>query len=122
MIRRALQGLARCTAAFEAVHAWSRLRPEAAQRVPSVARESLQRLCSLLSVRVDAILPPTTSADQENDALLVAGKLIASYYKMLWRLVEPNDRAEYLGEKIEKEDPDSSSYDDNDDLGSDDEF
>jgi hypothetical protein len=122
MIRRALLALPRCTAAVEAVHAWSRLRPEAAQRVSPVARESLHRLCSLLSVRVDAILPPTTSAEQEKDALLVAGKLIVSYYKMLWRLVEPSDRAEYLGEKVEKEDPDVSSYDDNDGLSSDDEF
>lgn len=122
MIRRALQGLPRCTAAVEAVHAWSRFRPEAAQRVPSTARESLHRLCSLLNVRVDAILPPTTNADQEKDALLVAGKLIISYYRMLWRLVEPNDRAEYLGAKVEMEDSDTSSYDDSDDFGSDDEF
>jgi hypothetical protein len=34
---------------------------------------------------------------------------------MLWRLVEPNDRAEYIGEKVEKEDPDVASYDDSDD-------
>jgi hypothetical protein len=115
IIRRALRGLPRCGGAVEAVHAWSRFRPEAAQLVPPAARESLHRLCSLLNVRVDAILPPTTSAEQENDALLVAGKLIISYYNMLWRLVEPNDRAEYIGEKVEKEDPDVASYDDSDD-------
>jgi hypothetical protein len=121
MVRRALGGLPKSKSAFDAVHAWSRLRPDAAQKVPAVARESLHRLCSLLNVRLDAILQPA-SGDHEDEAMLVAGKLIASYYRMLWRVVEPSNRAEFVGAKIEKEDPDVSSYDDYDDFGDDDEF
>jgi hypothetical protein len=121
MIRRALQGLPKSNAAFDAVHSWSRLRPDAAQKIPAVARDSLNRLCSLLNVRVDAVLQAGVSSDYEQEALLIAGKLIASYYRMLWRVVEPSERAEYVGAKIEKEDPDISSYDD-DDFDDGDEF
>jgi hypothetical protein len=114
MVRVALRALPKSKAAFDAVHAWSRLRPDAAHRVPSVARESIARLCSILNVRVDAILQPSTS-ESESLVLLVAGKLIASYYNMLWRVLAPNDRAEYLGPNVEdvrNNEPDEASYDD----------
>jgi len=42
---------------------------------------------------------------------------------MLWRVLEPSNRAEYVGVKIEKEDPNASSYeDDEEDFDDNDEF
>jgi hypothetical protein len=120
MVRQAIHALPRSKIAFQAVHAWSRLRPDAAARIPPAARDTLDRLCSILNVRTDAILQPAKSPEEEKISLLVAGKVIASYYRMLWRVLEPSDRAEYLGSKIENEDTDISSYGDFDDFSDDD--
>ncbi|HWO20784.1 MAG TPA: hypothetical protein VNO30_18585 [Kofleriaceae bacterium] len=53
-------------------------------------------------------------------SLLVAGKLIASYYRMLLRVLAPSTRAEYLGEKYEADDLDASSFEEYDDFDNDD--
>jgi len=121
MVRRAMDGLGKSQVARDAVHQWSRLRPDAVDNVPPVARETINRLCSILGVRVEAILQPAADAE-EKMSLLVAGKLIVSYWKMLWRVLEPSHRAEYLGPKINKENPDTSSYEDDEDLGEDDDI
>jgi hypothetical protein len=113
MVQRALSALPRSRVAFDAVHNWSRLKPSAAAKVPPVARETLVRLCSLLGVRPEALLQPFNTEEEEKMSLLVAGKLIASYYRMLWRVLQPNPRAEYIGNNIQvDEEPDVFSYDD----------
>lgn len=54
----------------------------------------LERLSSRLGVRVAAILPRDPEYQQE--AILVAGKLLASYYRKLEQLLEPDEGVEFI--------------------------
>ena len=83
--------LPKCKAAFERVLRWSKISPSSLERMPHVgtARKQLVKLCSALLVNVSAVLP--TEMQDDERSVLVAGKLVAAYYRKLWDLVETKD-------------------------------
>lgn len=94
----ALSALRRSSSAYDNVYAWSRLRPQKVDKVPPQAIDYLRRLCDLLGVDVAKVLP-ALSSDRTPDPMdvLVAGKLVAAYYRRLWTLVDPEGGVEFLG-------------------------
>lgn len=112
---------------FTSLHAyfaaeWSRLHKERIRqgRITGVARGHKPR------VDLDAILKVKKGAGgtDEKGALLVAGKLLAAYYRMLVRVISPKRTgAEFLGD-VGEPDPDfeAADFDDESDDESDDEF
>lgn len=91
-IAYALGAVAKCKNAYNAVQDWSRLTPDKADSVPSSAKDDVARLCNALGVDMDVILPQKVA---DKSSLLVAGKLIASYWRRLSALRE-TDAAEFL--------------------------
>jgi hypothetical protein len=89
--------------AYDNVHQWSRLRPQKAGEVAvAAAIDQLQRLCARLSIDDARLLPAirsTTVEAVDSTEVLVAGKLIASYYRQLWSLFSPDRGVEFLGPK-----------------------
>jgi hypothetical protein len=68
----------------------------------------------LLLIDATKLLPN----DPKPKQLLRAGKILAAYYRLLWRLIEPPaEGVEFLASGIEKEDlaPDSVAEDDEQD-------
>jgi hypothetical protein len=92
-LKETLQSLSRSRSAYKMVHSWSRLNPKKVEQLPSTARQDLDRLCELLGVEVSRLVPVLDSLDARI-VLLVAGKLVAAYYRKLWQLVDP-DTADY---------------------------
>lgn len=97
-----LRALTRSAVLYRAVHEWSRLSPDNAKDVPTVARENVEKLCAALDVDPAKLYPDHYDANREKDVVLVAGKLIAAYYRVLLRVVHPVQGAEFTGAKIEE--------------------
>lgn len=93
-VMAALKGMAESRTAYELLYAWARRSPEEAKELPPEAMSDLERLSSRLGVRVAAILPRDPEYQQE--AILVAGKLLASYYRKLEQLLEPDEGVEFI--------------------------
>lgn len=88
-------------AAYRELYTWSRAKPEhAAERMPDIAsaRFDLSRLCGLLMVDEAPLLPPSRWDDPI--AVLTAAKLVASYWRQLWKLFNGEDGAEFISAKL----------------------
>lgn len=96
-ILAAIYALKRSEKAYDNVHRWSRLRPENAHMLHDGAIDDLRRLCESLNVVVEKVLPALGSRkDAEPREVLVAGKLVAAYYRKLWKLLEPYEGVEFI--------------------------
>jgi hypothetical protein len=86
---------------YDNVHQWSKLKPEKASEVVSAsAVEQLRHLAAYLTIDPKKLLPPlVTQAPEDIDQskVLVAGKLLASYYHHLSSLFLPMAGVEFLG-------------------------
>jgi hypothetical protein len=116
-ITRALASAAqeRTKKAYDVLHDWSRLPPRSAASVPVTAQNDIRRLCEHIHVAADKILP----AVEESAQILRAGKVVAAYYRALWRLIEPTwEGVEFLAPAVVREveapaeDHDDDYYDD----------
>lgn len=99
-LAQVLNALPKSGTAYDAVYGWSRLHPRESDEVPSTARDDVDRLCSFLGVASSKILKAPPGSEDEKGALLVAGKLIAAYYRMLGRVVNPKGGAEFLQQPL----------------------
>lgn len=100
---QAIRALPESVVAYQAVHAWSRLSPDNADQVPPVARENVERLCRALNVEHRKLYASSIPPEHEKDAVLVAGKLIAAYYRVLLRVIRPLPGVEFMGVTLEHE-------------------
>jgi hypothetical protein len=83
--------------AYEALHGWSRLKHDKASHTPKTAATDLKQLCRTLSVDEERLFAGQETLDlADSQQLLVAGKLVAAYYRRLWGLISPEGGAEYL--------------------------
>lgn len=98
---RALKALTRSVGHYQNVHGWSRVSPDGAEQIPSTARAHVEALSSALGVDSAKLFPEQIDPKTEKDSLLVAGKLIAAYYRVLWRVLDPVDGVEFLGVQVE---------------------
>lgn len=100
------------TKAYHALHAWSKLTEKKIDGMPSLeaAKQQYGRLAALLLIDASRLVP----ANPEPKQLLRAGKVLAAYYRLLWKLIEPPaEGVEFLSAGIEKESdaPDSVAED-----------
>lgn len=93
---------------FKQLHQWSRLKPEAFERVPESALDDIRSLCGCLNINVDALFPATTdllpNPQEDKRAILFAGKLIASYWTRLWNVVKPGIGVDFISANTAIED------------------
>jgi hypothetical protein len=110
-LRTALKALKRSRIHYQNLHAWSRLDFAEADTLPEpeAARTDIRRLCEALDVDPSKLFPKSVPKDRQREAILVAGKLIAAYYRVLHRVLSPNG-AEYVG--VSTEDTELSQEDD----------
>jgi hypothetical protein len=88
----------RTTKAYDNVHVWSRIAPDLPDLVPDSALGDLKRMCEILGLDVMRLMPRTASVDDlEKEDLLAAGKLVASYFRKLLKLLRPRHGVEFLG-------------------------
>jgi hypothetical protein len=103
---QALRALSRSLVHYRNIHEWSRLSPERVAETPllmpplEVADEQIERLCSALDVDSTKLYPSTVASEFALAATMVAGKLIAAYYRVLLRVLDPMPNAEFLGVEI----------------------
>ncbi|MBY0315654.1 MAG: hypothetical protein K2Q26_09050 [Bdellovibrionales bacterium] len=85
---------------YEAVYKWSRLSPAMIEKMPANAIKDLRALCDGLEIRVEALLPEPseryTDPYSNPRCILAAGKLVASFYRRMWKLLDPEKGVEYL--------------------------
>jgi hypothetical protein len=114
--------------AYLNVLAWSKFKPIKAHEVPDGATNDLRRLCDLLDVETTKVLPALNRDDDLDPVeVLVAGKLVAAYYRALLRLLDRRHGYEFIGElphtqapvgaaleegEYEEDDLDDDDYDD----------
>lgn len=79
---------------YRAVHEWSRLDESKVKAVPEYAVRDLARLCDVLDIHMDALLPAENRADQ--GSVLVAGQLAAAYWRRLKGILK-SANGEFLG-------------------------
>lgn len=96
-VLNAINALKRSEKAYDNLHNWSRIKPEDAHLMHGGALGDLRRLCDLLHVDIRKILPALQeNKELEQGEILVAGKLIAAYYRKLWNILEPYDGVEFI--------------------------
>lgn len=96
-LAKAIAALRLAEKAYDVVHSWSKLKPTKADHVPDDALADLRRLGDMISVDMRKLLPSLREgATPEKVELLIAGKLVAAYYRKLWKLVEPGSDAEFI--------------------------
>lgn len=102
---------------YNALHEWSRLKPSKVDKLPASACTNVRDFCEFVRVDVHKLLP--RGDDSSPSEVLAAGKLIAAYYRRLWRLLEPEAGVIFLGVKVEDMQPSFLDYEDDegDDLG-----
>jgi hypothetical protein len=104
-IRNAVRALARARIHYHVLHEWSRLKPEDAKDLPKLelARRHVKNLCDALDVDPAKLYSQKQiPSGREKEAVLVAGKLVAAYYRVLIRVVRPKD-AEFVGVNLDDE-------------------
>jgi hypothetical protein len=96
---QAIRALPGSAVEYTAVHAWSRLNMDNADAVPSTGRDSVERLCRALDVDPRKLYAHVVWPDPESErrAVLVAGKLIAAYYRVLHRAAKPASNVDANG-------------------------
>ncbi|TGN11616.1 hypothetical protein [Leptospira bandrabouensis] len=91
---------------YDKVHAWSSYKPKDVDKLPASAYDDICNLALKLDVDVNALfeesIDPINEKDIEysNDQILVAGKLIAAYYRRLLVLLNPDDGVEFISMKV----------------------
>lgn len=102
---QAIRALPAGAIAYTAVHGWSRLNMDNAGAVPDTARGDIERLCRVLNVDHRKLYAQSVWADfqREQRAVLVAGKLIAAYYRVLNRAARPTSGVELMGAALDEE-------------------
>lgn len=106
VLEGALLSLEGARDAYHAVHQWSRFNSRAAEHVPMGALSDLRSLCDRLHVDVEKVLPRDGLTGilgpnyASRDAILVAGKLVAAYFRMLWRVAQPVGDIEFTGIRV----------------------
>jgi hypothetical protein len=100
----ALQAHSRSYFHYHAVHQWSRLTPNMLEGLPAldVARQNVRALCEALNVDPAKLYPKQVAPDREAEAVLIAGKLITAYYRVLHRVLDPVQGVEFVGVQIER--------------------
>lgn len=105
-LQAALHALPYAGPAYAALHEWSRVRPGLAQEaVPPTASADIRRLSSILRVDPRKLFLQGEPDNQSKEALLVAAKLLAAYYRVLWRVVSPGDGMEFVSVKVDQQPP-----------------
>lgn len=106
--------------AYDTLWSWSRLKWKRTDLVPASAEADLRRFCDLLIVDAAKLLP-TEPVGDEKLALLVGGKLVASYYRRLWAILGMDDGFEFVDAGGAPGEPpvalSEETDDDEDDLG-----
>lgn len=92
-LMKVLAAVPDAASAYSAVHQWSRLPWQKVEKVPGTAMEDLKRLAGRLIVDLGVLVSPEKTGQAQ---LLVAGKLLASYYRRLWGLLDFGDDVEFL--------------------------
>lgn len=89
---------------YHAVHQWSRLSRNTLAGLPTleVARQNVRDLCEALDVDPAKLYPKQVAPDREAEVVLIAGKLIAAYYRVLLRVLDPVQGVEFVGVQIER--------------------
>ena len=105
--------------AYHNLHVWARLKPTRAHEIPQEAAiDDLRRLCEKLGVDPHKVLP-TLGQQGDIDPLdiLVAGKLVAAYFRKLRKLLDKKTGAEFISVNLEEETPEQVQFlpDDTDD-------
>lgn len=101
---QAVRALSSSVVAYQAVHAWSRLTMDNVEAVPGTASDTVDRLCRALNVDPRKLYAQNGASEVERRyATLVAGKLIAAYYRVLHRVVRPIHGAELMGANLDEE-------------------
>jgi hypothetical protein len=106
LIKNSIEGLINSKPAYDQLHAWSRLSPNRIDGMPAndEALRDIQTLAT--SLRIDHMsLFPAPSVEyptptNRKESLLVAGKMIASYYRKLWQTLAPEPRVEFISIQI----------------------
>lgn len=107
--------LQRSEKAYTNLHAWSRLKPQRAGMIPDTAVDDLRRLCETLEIDTVKLLPALASTrTPEPIETLVAGKLIAAYYRKMWNLLSPANGVDFISAAIEEVAPPSLVFEDED--------
>lgn len=114
--------------AYAVLHSWSRYKTDNAENVPNTAERDIKGLCSALGISADAMLSmaPASASRDENEpaqpltnerkkALLQIGKLVAGYYRRLFRVMEPADGVSFILDRSLAGDYDDEYEDDEDD-------
>jgi hypothetical protein len=100
-----LERLPDAAEAYYNVYKWSRFKPKTAHEIPRRgAIEELRRLCDKLGVDAPKLLPVIDEKPEEIDPvrILVAGKLIAAYYRRLRMLLGTNSGVEFVEVEIKE--------------------
>lgn len=102
---QAIRALPAGAFAYTLVHAWSRLNMDNAEAVPGTARSEIERLCGALNVDPRKLYAQDVWSDSQSEqrAVLVAGKLIAAYYRVLNRAARPTSGVELIGATLDEE-------------------
>jgi hypothetical protein len=98
---QAIRALTGSAVAYQAVHDWSRLNMDNVEAVPPAAKEAVERLCRALNVDPGKLYGGADLSEPE--AVLVAGKLIAAYYRVLHRVARPTSCVELMGATLDEE-------------------
>jgi len=116
-LMKVLAAVPEAASAYSAVHQWSRLPWQKVSKVPGTAMDDLKRLAARLLVDIGVLISPDKPGEE---ALLVAGKLLASYYRRLWGLLDFGDEVEFLDAASIPRQADSDNFyieDEDDQLG-----
>lgn len=93
----AIAALPHAAKAYDVVHTWSKFKIAKADHVPDGALADMRRLCELLGIGLDKVLPSLRHGRAPDKLeLLIGGKLVAAYYRKLWKLVEPGSDVEFI--------------------------
>lgn len=96
-LAQAISALRRSEKAYDVVHSWSKLKPTKADHVPDDALSDLRRLADFIGVDLGKLLPSMrVGSSPDKVELLIGGKLVAAYYRKLWKLVEPGSDVEFI--------------------------
>lgn len=101
-LREALKALPRSLVHYHNVHEWSKLNPDQAEDIPRTARAHVEALCGALGVDARKLFPAAAANGDDIESLLVAGKLIAAYYRVLLRVIDPVAGTEFTGVHLDQ--------------------
>lgn len=122
-LSKCFSNLVKSATAYEVLHIWSRLAPTSVDRLPQSAYSDLARLCQSLGIDISSLFPePNDNHPKPTEVpryVLAAGKLVASFYRKMWKLLEPEAGVEFLSFKVDRTNLKSPAgvFDDDSDEG-----